>query len=648
VSATRASRGLIAALALLCLWASGCGRLDDPQKLMRRICQARGQQRQDLIEAMGRLREKALPVAEAHVADADPEVRIAVAKILGRLKSGKALTALEPLLEDKEPSVRLAAVKSLRLLVVVRKKRAVALLKERLGDPNVECLSVAAEAIAETSYPEAAATSQALLEGEPVRASTLVARQRLRQDGSGAGHLFRALSSADGAIRDFALEKVLPAGTELAGPLVARLRSEALAEIVRGWAGPVGDLAVAKSSAPALAEKLRAAKTMDDVIALATQLGAGEALRTRMAGDVRTAGPAPCWEAFWLARARGAAREALAVQAEEGDTPKRRAAVAALAVLGDPESVAILMRLLQYETVLKADAAAALGRTGSRQAVDLLRTTMDSEGQSDETRFEAAVALARLGQTDGVRFLLEKLTLSSAERQRLMAEGPVRTEDGMRRLLRRVLPAWAAALGFLALVAVLLTHAIVTRTPAGRGRRWPLLKAGAVLALVFFLGGSGLWLAWRPRGVRTGGVTEEQAERRAVRLRAQKALTAVGEPHAGLLLGLFREGEDGPWLSAEQIRRRDAMQIWGVLKTLGELERREAAPLFVRVLTARTAAGDEWVFPDFVRWIAAAGLGRTGSREDAAKLKELLASETLKDEDVRYYVGWAVERLEGT
>ena len=72
--------------------------------------------RSNSLEAMQLLPDRALPIAQKGLVDANPAVRFAAVVTAGQMKFGSLAAAVEPLLKDVNPSVRAAAIYSLHTL----------------------------------------------------------------------------------------------------------------------------------------------------------------------------------------------------------------------------------------------------------------------------------------------------------------------------------------------------------------------------------------------------------------------------------------------------------------------------------------------------------------------------------------------------
>lgn len=162
----------------------------------------------------------------------------------------------------------------------------------------------------------------------------------------------------------------------------------------------------------------------------------------------------------------GIAERVLELAADPDDRVRSEAAIA-IALLPEPlvgaEARALLVRLLQDASPrVRREAAAALGDVGERSAVDRLASGLDDE--DEVARFEAAYALAVLGDDRGLELLVSALgetkrRLDACEALRRL--GSPRAVPALERLAGRLLLGWADRLTALATL-----YAVGARSPA--------------------------------------------------------------------------------------------------------------------------------------------------------------------------------------
>lgn len=622
---------------------AGCQRMDDPKSLVGRLETADAKEQADLVAALARLKDKALPEVAAAARSDNAKLRVAAAQVLGRMRSESALKALEPLLSDKDVAVRREALLALKRLVPVRKKLAVQLLEEKLKDPDFDCLQIAATTLAETNYPQANALVRRLITSRPTVPGIFMAKRLFVRDGTGRELLLKALASPDENVRATAVEQV-----KLLGPAFVRPLVDAVAE------APNDEL---KAALAALRDHLiKQTETGDPKVRL-------EAIQAL--GNI--ADPRSIAQLLRLLKTDEKPRSAAALTLGTTDTQ-------------DPAVVAALSKLL------------------------------NAEDTTEQTRLDMAIALAQLGNEKGLQFLLGQLQTSEEEKKTLAKTGKATKKPEVSRFLTRVLPTLIAFLGLIGVIVSVSVHSHILNRRGDDAGPLIWLKLLAILSVAMMSGGFGYLLLGRSVLVIVGGFigiivgvwlyshAEEQAERTgerrgglktagvvmaalaggltvlgfgyqltrgqgigavgkpaggtaavdrsATRAKAQKALSEVGGKHRAALLDMFRTAPGGAWVTPEALAAKDPLRVWAVIKTLGELRERRAAPVMITLLTARGAGEAAWRFPAYLRWTAAMALGQIGDKEALAALKQALASKDLENETVRYYVTWAIREIE--
>jgi len=386
------SVGLVAVLVCATVAGAGCQRSEEPSDYIPLLASPKEETQRRAIDELIRMQKKAVPAVQQALRSEDALVRTGALKVLAKMRRMDSVTAAGEMIHDPELAVQRQAITTLNELAQVWKEKSVEYLAQALELPDPVCVRTAAEALAAMDY----------------RPATEV------------------------------LRKTFEAGQGIKAVFAARLLYE---------------MEPSPETTQLMLEKLRAPDAQVREAAVVSIYGKENAddptkldisgLRDRIVGPlVEYVDTAPNPEAAREVLIK--VRESLIYELERILDSKRAARILeALGTIADEECVEKLKADLvdtRLESAWRVAAANALGIAGMasrvRPAVKMgiiqeLTDVVDNAGQDKRVPIGAAIALCRLKQANGVRFLLDELarfeeaisagTVTEARRQDLTA-----------------------------------------------------------------------------------------------------------------------------------------------------------------------------------------------------------------------------------
>jgi HEAT repeat protein len=339
-----------------------------------------------------------LAVVEMALRDQTPEVQVAAARALGRLKDPHGVTALAGLLQRGVSEVQVAAAQALGEMA---NASATGSLVALLDDPVREVRQAVTEALARVGEPAVPHLLQALRHNrKEVRDGAQEALARIGLPAVAA--LLEALRDGESPVRRAATEVLVQVGPPAVAPLSEALCQEgdpvrlAAAEAL----GRIGDPAAAE----ALVEALRSSVG-------GTRLEAARALHALGWAPADAAGRAEWAVALrdWqqCAALGAAAVDPLIDALAEDDVEVRDGAAEVLAGMGPTVVAALLNALHGPSPLARGHAALALGFLQDERSVGPLVAAL--KGEDGAVRENALLALWRIGGPRAAGALIEAL-----------------------------------------------------------------------------------------------------------------------------------------------------------------------------------------------------------------------------------------------
>lgn len=343
---------VLAAVLIVSLVLSGTKMPDDPEGLVALLGGPSEDKASRAKEALERLQNRAVPALEAGLQSEDKAVRLGCIGVLANIRNSKALLAVGALVDNPDKEIRLEAIGAAATLASVWKEKAVEVLGRAFEQNDEESIKKAAAGLRDMDYPKATAALLEAFEGEESLQSVYAARMLHEMSASdqAAGKLVGWLSSGDAAIAAAATTSV------------KELKEALVPELVR--AGGTQADTVLHELCGALFKELE--ETLDSkraaVIHEALGMIADDKCVEKMIGDFESSSKESRW--------RLAAAKALGQAAAEGRAnPKLQ-----------------------------------------RKIVSCLASMLENEDEDDiRIKIGAAIALCRLREVKGVRFLLDVL-----------------------------------------------------------------------------------------------------------------------------------------------------------------------------------------------------------------------------------------------
>jgi HEAT repeat protein len=307
-----------------------------------------------ILVSMG---SEALPALIEAAGDPDAEIRMYAALAIGDLKDGRAVPALTRLLRDLDTNVKYHAIEALSKLKGVEAAEAVDELAKIAESGDFFLAFPALDAIAAIGDPRVAPRLLPLLANDVLQTAVVAALAELCDETVVPSLV--ALMERPG---------VVPATAVALGRIQQRYADS------YGEAQHIGDL-IRQHTTPAGAANMLSMlnKVSGDTLkALVRLLGWVEDERvvaqlTRLLGSAEVRNEV----IETLVRHGGQVKGLLCEQLEAEDLDTRRAAVIALARIGDPDTVPVLIRALSDPDVT-VEAATALSKIGDKRAYEPL------------------------------------------------------------------------------------------------------------------------------------------------------------------------------------------------------------------------------------------------------------------------------------
>ncbi len=352
------------AVGLLAAGLCGCSGGKGPEFYVERLGHPDDKVRETARDELVRMQEDALE-AVIKAFETAPKTQEGLrqlqgaAEVLVRMRTLESLETVGARIEDPEPAVRLTAIRAVGGLAQVRKGLSAKWLTSAMSDPDPACVHAAATGLRELNFKDATAVLEEFLErGEGVQAAFAAdALYQLDKRPGAAQFLLESLSAQQQPVRTAARERAVELGDRFVVPLV-RYSAE----------HPQAD---------------------DQEAALAL-------IRDRLLEELDK-------ELSWK---------------------RRQAVVVALGRIGDEKSCAKLMEIVAKgernvrASVLAAgalgdaavsDRPAATNRDLHSEIRRFLKKTLHEEGADSKVQIACAISLCRLGDEEGVEYLLAQL-----------------------------------------------------------------------------------------------------------------------------------------------------------------------------------------------------------------------------------------------
>lgn len=362
------SAGLVALLVAVMSFTIACQKSENASDYIPLLASPKDETQRRAIEELIRMQQKAMPAVEQALHSDTPLIRVGALKVLAKVRRMESVRLSGQMIDDPNADVQHQAITSLNELAQVWKEKSVELLSHALDAKDPVTVRTAATALAGMTYdPATEVLRKAFESGQGIKA--VYAAQQLYQMEPGddtARLLLEDLSSPDKAVRDAEKEAIVD---------------------VRDATGAITTVGLEDKFVGALVHYI---DTQKDTSAAQTILNQ--------------------------------VRDALIEELDKTLDTKRAAVILeALGTIADTESVGQLkadVNDTRLESSWRVSAASAMGIAGMSNRVQPsvriaiikeLSSVLDN-ADDNRVRIGASIALCRLRQQNGVRYLLDQLS----------------------------------------------------------------------------------------------------------------------------------------------------------------------------------------------------------------------------------------------
>jgi HEAT repeat protein len=348
--------------------AIGCQKSEEPSDYIPLLASSKEETQRRAVEELIRMQQKAMPAITQALHSDTPAIRKGALQVLAKIRRSESVTLAGEMVDDSNPDVQHQAITTLNELAQVWKEKSVEYLSHALTLSDPVTVRTAALALAGMSYdPASDALRKAFESGQGMKAVYAAQQLYLMEPSKETANLIlEKLGSTNKAERDAAVDAIVGVRDAAGTVTYAGLEDKFVVPLV-GYIDAGGD----KQAAQDVLTQVR-----DTLIA-----ELGKILDSKRAAQI----------------------------------------LEALGAIADKESVATLKANVEdtrLESTWRVAAANALGIAGASsrarpaEKVDVIQEltkVLEDTGEDSRVRIGSAIALCRLKQVNGVRFLLDQL-----------------------------------------------------------------------------------------------------------------------------------------------------------------------------------------------------------------------------------------------